>query len=55
MKAGYQSNPMYASSKFKAGTIDHCEYLVKSSVANAAKMKELAAMHEKMAGQLKAK
>lgn len=29
MKVGYQKNPIYTSSKFKAGTIDHCEYFVK--------------------------
>jgi hypothetical protein len=55
MLAGYKSNPMYAASKYKAATLDHCEYLVKSSRANAAKMKDLAALHEKMALQLKAK
>lgn len=49
MKAGYERNPAYTGSKFKAGTIDHCEYFIKSSRENAQKMKELADMHEEMA------
>jgi len=42
-------NPTYTSNKFKAGTIDHCEYFVKTFRANAKKMLELAVLHEDMA------
>ena len=49
MKAGYESNPAYTSNKFKAGTIDHCEYFVKTFRENAKKMQELAVIHEDMA------
>lgn len=55
MKASYQSNSVYSSSKFKANTLDHCDYFVKSFQEDAAKMKELAAMHEEMARQTEAK
>jgi hypothetical protein len=49
MKAGYQTNSTYQSTKFKLGTLDHCDYFIKSSRESAQKMKELAAIHEEMA------
>ena len=49
MKAGYETNSTYQSTKFKLGTLDHCDYFIKSSREGAQKMKELAAMHEDMA------
>lgn len=52
MKAAYEATPIYTSSKHKAGTIDHCEYFVKSFLDDAAKMKEMAATHQAMAQQL---
>jgi len=55
MKAGYEATPIYTSSKYKAGTIDHCEYFVKSFRDNAARMKEMAAMHEALARQVEKK
>lgn len=45
----YKKNPMTSSSKFAAGTLNHCEYFAQSFKDNAAKMKELAEMHEDMA------
>jgi hypothetical protein len=48
MKAVYEATPIYTSSKYKAGTIDHCEHFVKSFLDDAAKMKEMAATHHVM-------
>lgn len=49
MKAGYESNPIYTSNKFKTGTIDHCEYFVKTFREKAKMMLELAVLQEDMA------
>jgi tryptophanyl-tRNA synthetase len=49
MKASYESNRANTSSKFKASTIDHCQYFIKSFRENAQKAVELASAHEEMA------
>ena len=45
----YKKNPMTSSSKFATGTVNHCEYFDRSFRDMAAKMQELADMHEQMA------
>lgn len=45
----YKKNPIFSSSKYATGTIDHCDYFVKSFQEDAAKMRELAEMHKQMA------
>jgi hypothetical protein len=45
----YKKNPMTSSSKFEKGTVDHCDYVAKSFKDDAAKVQELADMHEQMA------
>ncbi len=49
----YRKNPMVSGSKFKTGTIDHCDYVTKSLKEDAVEMNELAAMHEAMATDAK--
>lgn len=49
LSEAYKKNPMTSSSKFAAGTVDHCEYFAQSFKEDAAKMQELAEMHEQMA------
>jgi hypothetical protein len=45
----YKMNPMTSSSKFATGTVNHCQFFAQSFKDDAAKMKELAQMHEDMA------
>ena len=49
MAEAYKKNPMTSSSKFAAGTVNHCEYFAQSFKEMAAKMQDLANMHEQMA------
>jgi len=46
---------MTSSSKFAMGTVNHCEYFEQSFKEMAAKMQELADMHEKMAKEAESK
>ena len=45
----YKRNPVTSNSKFAAGTVDHCEYFAQTYKDMAAKMQDLAQMHEQMA------
>ena len=45
----YKKNPVTSNSKFAAGTVDHCEYFAQTYKDMAAKMQDLAQMHEQMA------
>jgi len=49
MAEAYKKNPMTNSSKFATGTVNHCEYFAQSFKEMAAKMQDLANMHEQMA------
>ena len=49
MAEAYKKNPMTSASKFATGTVNHCEYFAQSFKSMAAKMQELADMHEQMA------
>jgi hypothetical protein len=49
MAEAYKKSPMTNSSKFAAGTVNHCEYFAQSFKEMAAKMQDLANMHEQMA------
>ena len=51
----YKKNPMTSSSKFATGTVNHCEYFSQSFKEMAAKMQELADMHEQMAKEAETK
>ncbi len=55
MAEAYKKNPMTNSSKFALGTVNHCEYFAQSFKEMAAKMQDLANMHEQMAKDAKAK
>ena len=55
MAEAYKKNPMTSSSKFATGTVNHCEYFYQSFKDMAAKMQELADMHEKMAKEAEPK
>jgi len=46
---------MTSSSKFAMGTVNHCEYFSQSFKEMAAKMQELADMHDKMAKEAESK
>jgi len=49
----YRKNPFTNNAKFKTGTVDHCDYFVQSFKDDAAKMDDLAKMHEAMASDEK--
>lgn len=49
MAEQYKKNPLISSSKWSTGTISHCEYFAKTFKDAAAKMQELAQLHEQMA------
>lgn len=49
MATQYKKNPLISSSKWATGTIGHCEYFAKTYKEMAAKMQELAELHEQMA------
>ena len=55
MGAAYMKNPLLMSSKWKRGTVDHCNYFAQSLKDTATKMQELANMHEQMAKDAKPK
>jgi len=55
MAEAYKKNPMTNSSKFATGTVNHCEYFEQSFKDMAAKMQELADMHEQMARDAESK
>ena len=45
----YKKNPVTSNSKFAVSTVDHCEYFAQTYKDMAAKMQDLAQMHEQMA------
>ena len=47
--AAYKKNPLFSSSKYATGTVDHCDYFAQHFKDIATKMQELAQMHEQMA------
>jgi len=47
--AWYARYPIYSSSKFRASTIDHCQYLAEKFRKDAQKSEDLAARHERLA------
>jgi hypothetical protein len=49
MADAYKKNATTNNAKFVKGTVDHCYYIAESLKADAAKMHELATMHEAMA------
>ena len=49
MGAAYMKNPLLMSSKWRRGTVDHCNYFARTLKETATKMQELANMHEQMA------
>lgn len=49
LAAAYKKNPITSSSKYATGTLNHCDYFAHSFKDDAAKMQELAEMHEQMA------
>jgi uncharacterized protein YacL (UPF0231 family) len=49
MAEQYKKNPLISSSKYAAGTVNHCEYLAQHFKESAAKLQELAQEHEQMA------
>jgi hypothetical protein len=49
MAEQYKKNVVTSSSKYAAGTVNHCEYLAKSLKDDATQMQELAQEHEQMA------
>jgi len=49
MAAHYRQSSMASSSKFAAGTVNHCEYLVRHLNREAVKLQGLAQQHEEMA------
>jgi hypothetical protein len=55
MAAAYKKNPLFSSSKYATGTVDHCDYFAQSFKEDATKMQELANMHEQMAKDAEAK
>ncbi len=55
MAEAYKKNPVTSASKFATGTVNHCEYFDQSFKDMAAKMQEMADMHEQMAKDAEAK
>ena len=49
MAEAYKQNPVTSSSKYTRGTVDHCTYIAQSLKDSAAKLHELAQIHEQMA------
>lgn len=49
MADAYKKNTTTSNAKFVKGTADHCYYVAESLKADAAKMHEMATMHETMA------
>lgn len=49
MAQQFKQNSLVSSPKFVTGSVNHCEYLVKSLRQNAAKLEALARDHEQMA------
>ena len=47
--AWYARFPIYSSSKFRASTIDHCQYLAEKFRMDAQKSEDLATRHERLA------
>ena len=47
--AWYAKFPIYSSSKFRASTIDHCQYFAEKYRKDAQKSEGLAARHERLA------
>jgi hypothetical protein len=49
MAEQYRQNPITASGKFSAGTVNHCEYVARSLQQDAARYQKLANEHREMA------
>ena len=49
MVAAYKKNPIFSSSKFVTGTVNHCEYLAQSLKKDSDEAQALAKIHEEMA------
>lgn len=51
MAQQFKSNSVTSSSKYAAGTVNHCEYLAQQLGQNAAAMQKLQQQHEQMAAE----
>jgi non-homologous end joining protein Ku len=49
MVAAYKKNPIFNSSKFVTGTVNHCDYLAQSLKKDSDEAQDLAKIHEEMA------
>lgn len=49
MAAAYKKNPIFNSSKFATGTVNHCDYLAQSLKKDSDEAQDLAKIHEEMA------